>query len=45
MRTEKDYEELSRLLNKHNVKYCIVEAYAVAFYGKTTVHKRYGYFC
>jgi len=34
MRIEKDYEELLRLLNKHNVKYCIVGAYAVAFYGK-----------
>lgn len=32
MRIEKDYEELLRLLNKHNVKYCIVGAYAVAFY-------------
>ncbi len=34
MRIEKDYEKLLRLLNKHNVKYCIVGAYAVAFYGK-----------
>lgn len=31
-RAEKDFKELLRLLNKHNVKYCIVGAYAVAFY-------------
>jgi hypothetical protein len=29
---EKDYEEFLRLLNKHKVKYCIVGAYALAFY-------------
>jgi len=29
---EKDYEELLRLFNKHRVKYCIVGAFAVAFY-------------
>lgn len=34
MRTEKDYEELLSLLNKNKVKYSIVGAYAVAFYGK-----------
>lgn len=34
MRIEKDYEELLQLLNKHEVRYCIVGAYAVAFYGK-----------
>ncbi len=34
MRVEKDYEEFLRLLNKNKVKYCIVGAYAVAFYGK-----------
>jgi len=32
MKVEKDYEELLRLFNKNNVKYCIVGAYAVAFY-------------
>jgi hypothetical protein len=32
MKTEKDYEELLGLLNKNRVKYCIVGAYAVAFY-------------
>lgn len=31
---EKDYEELLRLLNKHSVKYCIVGAYALAFYAR-----------
>ena len=34
MRVEKDFEELLGLLNKHKVKYCIVGAYAVAFYGR-----------
>ncbi len=29
---EKDYEEFLRLLSKHKVKYCIVGAYALAFY-------------
>lgn len=32
MKAEKDYEDLLRLFNKHKVKYCIVGAYAVAFY-------------
>ncbi len=31
-RIEKDYEELLKLFNKHKVKYCIVGAFAVAFY-------------
>ena len=31
-RVEKDYEELLRLFNKHKVKYCLVGAFAVAFY-------------
>ncbi len=34
MKVEKDYEEFSSLLNKHNVKYCIIGAFAVAFYAK-----------
>jgi len=34
MKTEKDYEELFALLNKHKVKYCVIGAYAVAFYAK-----------
>jgi hypothetical protein len=34
MRVENDYEDLLRLFNKHSVKYCIVGAYAVAFYGR-----------
>ncbi len=29
---EKDYEELLRLFNKHRVRYCIVGAFAIAFY-------------
>lgn len=33
-RVEKDYEELLRSFNKHKVKYCIVGAFAVAFYAK-----------
>jgi predicted nucleotidyltransferase len=34
MRVEKDYEEFLGLLNKYNVKYCIIGAFAVAFYAK-----------
>lgn len=34
MRLERDYEELLRLFNKHKVKYCIVGAFAVAFYAQ-----------
>lgn len=32
MKTEKDYEDLLRLFNKHRVRYCIVGAFAFAFY-------------
>ena len=32
MKVEKDYEELLKLFNKHNVRYCIVGSYALAFY-------------
>jgi membrane-bound acyltransferase YfiQ involved in biofilm formation len=34
MRVEKDYKRFLNLLNKHNVKYCIIGAFAVAFYAK-----------
>jgi hypothetical protein len=34
MKVEKDYEELFKFLNRHKVKYCIIGAYAVAFYVK-----------
>ena len=34
MRIEKDYEELLKLFNKNKVKYCIIGAYALAFYAK-----------
>lgn len=34
MRVEKDYEDLLRLFNKHKVRYCVIGAYAVAFYAK-----------
>ena len=34
MKVEKDYEELLQLFNKHNVKYCIVGSYALAFYAR-----------
>jgi len=34
MKTEKDFEELLRLFNRYKVKYCIVGAYAVAFYAE-----------
>lgn len=34
MLVEKDYEEFLKLLNRHRIKYCIVGAYAVAFYAR-----------
>ena len=34
METEKDYEEFLGLLNKHDVKYCIVGAFALAFHAE-----------
>lgn len=33
MRVERDFEELLGLFNKQHVKYCIVGAFAVGFYG------------
>ena len=32
MHVQKDYEELLKLFNKNRVKYCVIGAYAVAFY-------------
>ena len=32
MKVEKDYEDLLRSLNRNKVRYCIIGAYAVAFY-------------
>lgn len=32
MQIEKDFEEFIGLLNKHKVKYCLIGAYAFAFY-------------
>ncbi len=34
METQRDYEDLLKLLNKHKVKYCIIGSYAVAFYAR-----------
>ncbi|MGB8952243.1 MAG: hypothetical protein WCC06_06215 [Candidatus Aminicenantales bacterium] len=34
MKTEKDFEELFKLFNIYKIKYCIIGAYAVAFYVK-----------
>ena len=34
MRTEKDFEEFLELLTKHDVRYCIVGSYALAFYAR-----------
>ncbi len=34
MKVEKDYEELLKLFNENKVKYCLIGAYAVAFYAK-----------
>jgi hypothetical protein len=32
VKTEKDYEEFLELLNKHNVRYCVIGAFALAFH-------------
>jgi hypothetical protein len=34
MRVERDFEDLFELFNKHDVRYCVVGAYAVALYAK-----------
>ncbi len=34
MKVEKGYEELLESFNKNNVKYCIIGAYALAFYAR-----------
>lgn len=34
MKTEKDYEEFLGLLNKHDVLYCIIGAFALAFHAR-----------
>lgn len=34
MKTEKDYEEFLRLLNKHKARYCIIGAFALAFHSR-----------
>lgn len=33
MKVEKDFEELLKLFNRYKVKYCIIGAFAVGFYG------------
>jgi len=32
MKVEKDYEELLELFNRHDVRYCIIGSFALAFY-------------
>ena len=34
MKTEKDYEEFLELLNKHEVRYCIIGSYALSFHAR-----------
>ena len=34
MKTEKDYEEFLALLNRHEVRYCIIGSYALAFHAR-----------
>ncbi len=34
LKVEKDFEELFGLFNRHNVRYCIIGSYAVAFYAQ-----------
>jgi hypothetical protein len=42
VKTEKDYEEFLRLLNKHNVRYCIIGAFALAFHARPRYTKDMG---
>ncbi|MEW5758190.1 MAG: hypothetical protein AB1755_01775 [Candidatus Omnitrophota bacterium] len=39
MELEKDFKELLKLFNKNKVRYCVVGAYAVAFYSKPRYSK------
>ena len=34
VKTEKDYEEFLEVLNKHDVRYCIIGAFALAFHAR-----------
>jgi hypothetical protein len=34
VKTEKDYEEFLELLNKYNVRYCVIGAFALAFHAR-----------
>lgn len=34
MKTEKDYEKFLELLNKHDIRYCIIGAFALAFHAR-----------
>ena len=34
MKTEKDFEDLLKIFNKHKVRYCIIGAFAVAFHAR-----------
>jgi predicted nucleotidyltransferase len=34
VKTEKDYEEFLELLNKHDVRYCVIGSYALAFHAR-----------
>jgi len=34
VKTEKDYEEFLKLLNKHKVRYCIIGSHALAFHAR-----------
>jgi hypothetical protein len=34
MQAERDYEDILRLFNKNKVRYCVIGAYAVAFYAR-----------
>jgi len=34
MQAEKDYEDILKLFNKNKVRYCVIGAYAVAFYAR-----------
>jgi len=34
VKTEKDYEEFLELLNKHDIRYCIIGSFALAFHAR-----------
>ncbi len=44
VKTENDYEEFLELLNKHNVRYCVIVAFALAFHSRPRYTKNMEFF-